>query len=289
MKYISLLLIFALLTSLLCSCGTAQETPDVVATTLPVYEFTSALCAGTDIRVSQLVTEELSCLHDYTLQVHQMQLIESARIVVLSGGGLENFLDDALLSADHIIDASSGIELHCGDHHHEDEHHHENDPHIWLDPELARQMAHNICDGLIKSFPEHRDTILTNLQKLDHQFDDLIKYGKVTLQGLSTRQLITFHDGFTYFAEYFDLTILKAVEEESGSEASAKELIELIELVTSNQLPAIFTEQNGSTAAAQVIARETGISVYTLSMILSGSNYFDQMYENIDIIKEALK
>jgi len=113
--------------------------------------------------------------------------------------------------------------------------------------------------------------------------------GKKQLQDLKTRELITFHDGFSYFAESFDLHIVKAVEEESGSEASAKELIELIDLVNSKQLPAIFTEVNGSVAAAKVIAAETGVKICSLNMAMAGESYFEAMYHNIRTIKEALE
>ena len=79
-----------------------------------------------------------------------------------------------------------------------------------------------------------------------------------------------------------------AVEEESGSEASAGELKELIQLVRDNDLPAVFTEKNGSASAAQLIRAETGCSVYSLDMAMSGSHYFEIMYRNIDTLKEAL-
>ena len=78
------------------------------------------------------------------------------------------------------------------------------------------------------------------------------------------------------------------MEEESGSEASARELIDLIEDVREHTLPAVFTEVSGSTSAAGVIARETGCSVYALDMAMSGDSYFEAMYHNIDTIKEAL-
>ena len=100
--------------------------------------------------------------------------------------------------------------------------------------------------------------------------------------------MITFHDGFGYFAESFGLTILKAVEEESGSEASAKEIIELIHLINDYQLPVIFTEKNGSSACAEIISREAGVPVYSLDMAMSGDSYFDAMYHNINTLKEAL-
>ena len=78
------------------------------------------------------------------------------------------------------------------------------------------------------------------------------------------------------------------MEEESGSEASARDLIELITLVEENALPAVFTETSGSSSAANIISRETGCGVCSLDMAMSGSSYFDAMYHNIDTIKEAL-
>ena len=87
----------------------------------------------------------------------------------------------------------------------------------------------------------------------------------------------------------FGLEILAAIEEESGSEASAQALIDIIELVETNEIPAVFTEKNGSDAAASVICAETGTKAYALDMAMSGSDYFDAMYQNIDTLKEALK
>ena len=103
------------------------------------------------------------------------------------------------------------------------------------------------------------------------------------------RDLITFHDGFSYFAQAFDLTILEAIEEESGSEASAKELIHLIQEVEHHHLPAIFTEISGSVSSAEIIARETGCGVFPLDMAMAADSYFDAMYHNINTVKEAMQ
>lgn len=283
MKKICLLLLLLLV--FLPGCG-KSETPEIVASTLPVYEFTEALCEGTNISVSRLITEEVSCLHDYTLQVTQMRAVESADVVVLNGGGLEDFLGDVLQNAERVIDASYDIELSCG-HHHEG-HDHEHDPHIWLSPEKAKLMSQNICKELSDLYPAHKEQFAANLESLLDKLDALQSYGETELSGLKNRDLITFHDGFSYFAESFDLHILKAVEEESGSEAPARELIEIINLVKENSLPAIFTECNGSTAAAKVISAETGAKVYALDMAMAGESYFDAMYYNIRAVKEAL-
>ena len=288
------LLLFVIILTLLTGCTSAPPA-QIAATTLPVYDFTSRIVEGTPITVTRLVTEEVSCLHDYSLNVKQVKAAEAAETIVISGAGLEEFLDDILLNAE-TIDASAGIQLLCPeeahDHEHEHEHeghHHENDPHIWLSPANAGIMARNICLGLTERYPQYADTFSANLDRLTSDLNDLYTYGEETLSDLSCRDLITFHDGFAYFAQSFDLHILEAVEEESGSEASAKELIHLIEEVEHHSLPAIFTDKSGSVSAAGIIARETGCASYPLDMAMSGDSYFDAMYHNIDTIKEALE
>ena len=278
-----IIIIFILLSIVLAGCS--QQSSKIVATTLPVYEFSAALCEGTKITVSRLISERVSCLHDYSLQVAQMQAIEAAQVVIINGAGLEEFLG-GILDSKSVIDSSANLVLSCGLEH--DGHEHEHDPHIWLSPKNAKQMCKTICGELSALYPAHRKQFEENLDSLLSRLDALQAYGELNLKDLASRDIITFHDGFAYFAESFDLHILKAVEEESGSEASAKELIELIALVNNNHLTAIFTEANGSTSAANVISAETGAKIFSLDMAMAGNSYFEAMYHNINTIKEAL-
>ena len=289
------LILLILLGLLLAGCA-PQEQADIAATTLPVWQFTCRLTAGTDLEVTRLVTENVSCLHDYTLTVRQMKAIESADLVVLSGAGLEDFLSDALRGAD-VIDASAGIELLEGGHHHHHEeeeaeaHHadHGQDPHLWLSPAHAMDQARNICAGLSGRYPQYSTVFEANLTQLLADLQKLEDYGQQELSELSGREILTFHDGFTYLAHAFGIEIAEAIEEESGAEASAKELIHMIEEVRHHDIQAIFVEENGSGSAASIIAAETGAQLGTLSMAMSGDDYFSAMYANIDALKEALK
>ena len=274
---------------LFSACSVPNTQPNIAATTLPVYTFTTTLCSKTPITVNRVVQENISCLHDYTLTVKHMQILEQADYVVISGGGLEDFLRDALPVNKAIIDASIGIETkHHAEHHDSSGHHHDSDPHFWLSIASARQMAHTICTELKKTYPQYTSQFEDNLIQLDAAFDKLEAYAKAQLETIRCRDLITFHDGFSYMAEELGLTILLAVEEESGSEASAKDLITICKLVSDYNVPAIFTEKNSSDSAANVIARETGVKVFSLDMAISGNDYFQAMYYNIDTLKEAL-
>ncbi len=272
---------------LLSGCARQQAPAMVAATTLPVYQFTQILCSGTEVTVTRLVTENVSCLHEYSLSVSQAQALEQAQLVVISGGGLEDFLGD-LLGEKEVLDSGEGIALlECEEGHHD--HAHEADAHTWLSPENAAVMAKNICRGLTEAYPQHRQTLEKNLKTLLEKIREVADYGNRQLQNLSSRKLITFHDGFRYFARAFDLEILKAVEEESGSEASARELKELVLLAREHGICELFTEKNGSTSAAETVCREIVGEIYILDMAMAGESWFDAMYHNIDTVKEALE
>ncbi len=288
----TLSLVFAIILCLvLCACGGKSNHATVAATTLPVYDFTRSLCKGTDIGVTRLITENVSCLHDYTLQVQQMRAIENASLVVVSSAEYESFITDALSDDKKILDASEGILLmdNCNTNSHGHDHGHEYDPHIWLSPSNAKIMAENISAKLIATYPEHSGMISENLSVLLKELDALSAYAKTQLEDISCTDIITFHDGFAYMADAFGLNILHSIEEESGAEASAAELISIINKVRQNQLPAIFTELNGSTSAAEIISRETGVNIFALDMAVSGDSYFKAMFHNIDTLKEALE
>lgn len=282
--------LLGLLSILLCGCASPAKPADIAATTLPVYEFTARLCEGTGLTVTRLVTENVSCLHDYSLDVRQVRAAEAADLIVISGAGLEDFMADLLAGKD-TLDSSAGIALadSCHDHDHGDDHHHETDPHIWLSPQNAAAMAQNICEGLCARYPHYRDAFAANLTVLLADIDELRSYGETQLSDLSQRQIITFHDGFSYLAHAYDLQIIQAIEEESGSEASAAELKQTIGIVRDYGMKAIFTEINGSCSAADIIASETGASIYALDMAMSGESWFAAMYHNIDTLKEALE
>lgn len=280
---------------LLSACGqpAASQPQDegtlhIVATTYPVYLFTTAVTEGAEgVEVSLLVNQQTSCLHDYTLTVSDMKAIEGADVIVMTGAGLEDFMDDALSASDaQVINCSEGIDLLPAQGH---DHDAEYDPHIWMDPANAQVMLGTIADQLGQITGQDLQARCTEVQQ---QVEQASQQWKEQLTTLSDPKLITFHDGFQYFSRSFGLELLKAIEEEEGSEASAQEIKEIVSLVEQYHLPAIFTEVNGSESTAQAISRESGCGVYQLNMIMSGDGtgiqpYLDAMQNNIDTIVEA--
>lgn len=284
----------ALLAALLLSlpgCGRAPEEEPrltVVCTTYPIYLFASSLAENVEgVAVERLDTGTTSCLHDYTLSMADMKKIEGADVIALNGAGLEEFLEDALSASDaQVIDCSEGVELlenlsHHHDEDEEDEHGHDHghwDPHYWMDPANARIMADNLRGGMVLADPDHADEYEANAVKTEELLLHVEEEARELLERYlpdGVPGLITFHDGFQYFAKAFDLPLLASIEEEAGSEASAHEIVEITELVKEYDIPVIFTEVNGSDATAKAISRETGCKVAQLTMIMDGTDASD--------------
>lgn len=218
-------------------------------------------------------------------------------------------MSDALAgSSAAVIDSSAGVGLLPYDSHdHEEEHEHEegdghdhageDDPHIWMDPAKAAQMAQNIADSLAALDEENAAAYQANAAAASTALAAALDRWKGELSVLTRRSIITFHDGFQYFARALELELLFAIEEEEGAEASAKDIREIAELINAGKaggaVPAVFTEVNGSDATARAIQRETGVEPRQLTMIMSGQGtgvegYLQAMDTNIAALLEAL-
>lgn len=299
MRYLHQVSVFFLTLALLSGCAKPSPESDpafhILATTYPVYLFTTAVVGDTEgVEVDLLVNSQTSCLHDYTLTVQDMKAIDRADVIVMNGVGLEDFMVDALSQSDAtVIDCSEHVTLltplehegHDG-HDHEEEY----DPHTWMDPSRAGHMVDSIAGGLSSldgkrsgTYRANADATINALSQIDPFYRDVV---------YPPQPLITFHDGFQYFADAFGLGLLKAIEEEEGATASAAEIKEIVALIEENQIPAIFVEKNGSRKTADVIALETGCRVYELDMLMSGDGegiqpYIDAIEQNLTTVLEA--
>lgn len=290
--FLGLSLALALALSSCASTVRLDQRLHVLCTTYPLYLFTTAVTEGVeDVEVSLLVNTQTSCLHDYTLTVADMKAIEGADVIVMNGVGLEDFMSDALAQSHAaVIDSSEGLDLLLSLEHEGHDHGEEFDPHYWMDPHRAGQMVEHIADGLAALEPDGAETYCANasntlaaLSRVDPWYRDAV---------FPSYPLITFHDGFQYFAAAQGFELLRTIEEEDGSTVSAAEIKELVSLIEVEDIPAIFVERNGSRSAAEVLSRETGCQVYELDMLMSGEEqgiqpYIDAMDANLKSVLTA--
>jgi ABC-type Zn uptake system ZnuABC Zn-binding protein ZnuA len=289
----------------LASCATpaasgtdSEAGPRIVATTTQVGDFTREL-VGDTAGVTQLLAAGQSA-HGFDPSAAQLLALADADALVVNGAGLESWLDDAVQASGfsgELIDASSGIELfatddeHAEDEHADDEHadestdaadegdehdHGAGNPHIWTDPKLAEQMVENIAAGLDEvpgidaaAIDANETAYLDQLHALDTWIEE-----NVAAVPVEQRLLVTNHDAFTYFVDAYDITFVGSVipSFDDNAEPSAAEIDELVARIRATGVQAVFSEASISPKAAETIAREAGVTVYSGDDALYGDS-----------------
>ena len=293
-----------ILTLLFSGCAAQTDGQKVIVTSFyPMYILTQNVAAGIDgVTVQNMAEQNVGCLHDYQLQTRDMVTLEGAGALVINGGGMEQFMDKVMTLREDlpVIDASEGIEMlpsvseHDHDDHDDHDHDHEGEvmnAHVWLDPSLAMVQVRNIAEGLANADPEHAEAYRSNAEAYILKLEQLKAEIAEQLAPYAGREIITFHEAFTYFAEAFGLHVAGVIATEPGEEPSTRDIADTCDLVNTLGIRTLFVEPQYPQKAAQTIARETGASIYTLDPCVSGDgsmeSYENIMRENARVLTEA--
>ena len=260
----------------------------ITASFYPMYIATLNIVKGVPgVEVRDLTKPMTGCLHDYSITTDDMKQLSKTDIFVVNGAGMESFLDKVIKQQPgiKIVSASDGIPLLKGA---------EGDnPHVWISISLHIKQVRNIASKLALADPQHAKQYARNADLYAAKLERLRSDMHAGLKGVKTRDIITFHEAFPYFAKEFGLHIVAVIEREPGSEPSAKELAETITLVKKSGVRALFAEPQYPAKAAQTIARETGAKLYTLDPAVTGpmrdDAYLSIMTKNLAELRRALK
>ena len=262
----------------------------ITASFYPMYIFALNITKDMpNVKVIDMTKPITGCLHDYTVTPDDMKNLEGAQFFIINGAGMESFMGKVISQIPNlkIVDSSKGIQLIAGTGDEGD------NPHIWVSISNAITQVGNIGDQLSFLDPtnaaKYKENTNAYIKKLEAERDKM----HLTLDGVKTRDIVTFHEAFPYFEKEFNLNIVGVIEREPGSEPSAKELAETIDKVNSLKVKALFAEPQYSTKAADTIAKETGAKVYTLDPVVTGpmeaDAYINIMDSNLKTLQEALK
>ena len=277
---------------LLCAAGctknketeTARFT--VISSFYPVYIIAKNVSHNVPgVTIRNLTPPMTGCLHDYSVTADDMKKLETADLLIINGAGMESFMQTVIGRYPSLRTAalSKGIPT-------IKENHLEN-PHLWVSLSTYAEMIKNCTDALCAADPVYEkqyrasgDTYLKKVYALKKELD-------AKLRPYKGRQIITFHEAFPYFAREYGLRIAAVIEREPGTEPSAKELAETIELVKKSKIKILFTEPQYPSASAEVIAKESGAKILVLDPIVTGPDdndaYLSIMRSNGEVLQKA--
>lgn len=312
-KRFSLLAIIMLI--MLVFSGCVKENVDtsklnIVTSFYPMYIATVNIVDGIeDVELRNLTESTTGCLHDYQLTTSNMITLSTADILIVNGGGMENFIDKVKETYDFkIINASEGIledtdingfnpEEASNDETYENAnskeiHEHGENAHIWVSISMYIKQVENISKSLAEIDSKNSEKYMQNAETYIEKLNDLKDRMHTALDNVENKEIITFHEAFSYFADEFNLDIVAVIEREPGTYPSAGEVAQIIDLVREKDVKAIFVEPQYSRSAADTIARETGVNVYTLDPIVTGDlekdAYINIMNQNLETLQQAL-
>lgn len=235
-----------------------------------------------------LTPPQAGCLHDYQMTPGDLAALSQADLFIINGGGMESFLAQALrkLPDLKIIDTGKNLAVvppspAAGN------------PHYWVSPTLYIQQVTRIAEGLAAADPAHAADFQRNASNYIDRITELRNEMRIALSSLRYRNIITFHEAFAHFALEFGLNLVAVIEPEQGTQPGARELARTIDLARTHQVRALFVEPQFPTQAAQTIARETGLPVFTLDSGATGpvhpDAYLHAMRANLKTLTEALR
>ena len=305
--------------------ATASGTPDrpirAVATFSILGDMVSRI-GGEHVAVTTLVGPNGDA-HVYRPTPSAARAVSEAHILVVNGLDFEGWLDRLMEASDFggvRVVATAGIEPiaveddggddhgHDGDHRegksaeehgdgHDDHGHGAFDPHAWQSLRHAVVYVDNITTALATADPHNASTFYRNRAAYVAE----IKALDADIRGMfadlpaGSRTIVTSHDAFQYFARDYGLTFIAPQGLSTASEASARDVARLIQLIRDQGIRAVFAENVADPRLLKRIADETGATVggTLYPGALSGPDgpaptYLDMMRHNARTLTQAL-
>ncbi len=274
---------------LFSACKTAENTDnqqgDTVYTTFyAMYDFTKEI-AGDKVNVVQLVPSG-SGPHDFEPTAADIAKITQAKALIYCGS-VDTYIEDIRTTAEkagvRTLDTAEGITIQ------EDVH----DPHIWLDPNTAMEQYTAIAKLLSELNPENEAYYQERLASAQDRINQLQQQFQALKASAKVQDIIVSHAAYGYLCKELGIqehSIESGAGE--GTDPTAKQMAEIINLAKEKNIKIIFAEKNESDKTARAVAKEIGGDVLLLDPFEANTDsggYFEVMQQNIQALGTALK
>lgn len=286
---------------LLAGCGGTNGSADAehraVAAFFPLQWVTEQV-AGPEWEVTGL-TEPGVEPHDLELGIAQTAALGEADVVVFEHE-FQPAVDEAVanVATGIEVDAAEVVHLHeAGGEDHEEEaedghEHGDHDPHFWLDPLLMADLADGVAEALTEADPDGASDYEANAAAVRADLEEL---DAAYTEGLATCErptMVVTHEAFGYLERY-GLRFEGIVGLTPDAEPTPAAIARLQELIADQGITTVFSERLASTAMADALAEDTGVTTAVLDPIEgpaegeSGSDYVALMDQNLVALQEA--
>ena len=248
--------------ALIAACGSSGSDPSggpkVVASTTQVADLARNV-AGDGAEVGGILAAN-SDPHDYEPKPSDAEALTDADLVLESGGDVDLWMDDVVDSSGTdapVVKLIDSVQTMTAEG--------ETDPHWWQDPRNAVVAVNEIRDQLIAVDPDRRAAYERNARAYVDEIKELDReiaacWNRVPA---TERKLVTSHDALGYYAARYGIDVVGSTIPALTTQAqpSAGETAQLVDLIRSEHVSAVFPEVGVSTALEEAIADETGATI----------------------------
>lgn len=153
------------------------------------------------------------------------------------------------------------------------------DPHVWMDVKSWMLAVRTAADVLESYDPDNAATYAANRDVYLAQLDELNAYVTQVLATVPDghRVLITAHDAFNYFGARYGFEVVGIQGISTESEAGLQRIEEIVDLLVSREIPAVFVET--SVSERNVRALIEGAAARGHEVRIGGTLFSDAMGE----------
>ena len=273
--------------------------PIIVTSNYPLYFFASRVVSGVDAAPDIILPEIEGDPASWIPSTAQIQLLQSADLIVVNGAGAEPWLNWISLDQGRVVDTSSEISgrlivldesvLHRhgpkGDHSHR-----ASAFTTWLDPQLAIDQALAVERALAALTPEHATKYGHNMSVLKQELMELDgKLSEVFAQ-LQDRPILFSHPVYQYLQRRYDING-QSVHWEPDEEPTTPDWIDLQQRRASHRATIMIWEDEPLTTTGRRLV-QAGISSVTFRTAANRptqGDFVTLMLENRQRLQTALQ
>lgn len=177
------------------------------------------------------------------------------------------------------------------------------DPHLWFDVSLWQQAGKRVLDELCDFDPSHAEEYRRAAASYDVELKKLHEYARAQIASIDAtrRVLVTAHDAFHYFGRAYQLEVKSIQGISTESEASVKQVNDLVAFIVERKIKAVFIESSVSEKNIKALVEgcaarghqvEIGGELFSDAPGTDGTpegTYVGMVKHNINIIVKALK
>ena len=182
----------------------------------------------------------------------------------------------ALLEVPATLDRSKG-DLHAA-----------GNPHYTTDPSIMKTVAVTITESFCAADPKSADAYRANLASFARRLDAKIVEWRKLLEPFQGRRIVTYHNSWIYFAQFYGVKMDLFLEPKPGIPPSPSHLVSVVKQMKADGIKVIVVEPHLNHKTAETVANLTGAKVLDFAPYPGGKGTSDNYIDWMDALVKSL-